>query len=170
MTDSPDPLPTAPTSGSPSPPPGPPPNSPPDASHRIDALAEGFLSALQAGRKPDRAALVAASPDLAPALDERLKLVELVYRAASKPAHRPPPWQREEAKRFCCPHCGNQIQLVESADHEITCENCGSSFHVNEPSTMSYQPAEGPPLHRPLRATRAAGPRRVRLRLQSVRP
>jgi tetratricopeptide (TPR) repeat protein len=53
----------------------------PQAEHRVEDLVEDYLAQLQAGQKPSRPALVAAHPDLAPLLDRRLNLVEMMYRA-----------------------------------------------------------------------------------------
>ena len=46
----------------------------------------------------------------------------------------------EHARRFKCPHCGNGIQLVEPSPREVTCQNCGSSFHVEPAATSDYRP------------------------------
>jgi ribosomal protein S27E len=98
---------------------------------------EDFLAALQAGERPDRAQVVAEQAELAPWLDERLKLVELVFQAAqdgdaADNRHLP----GDRARRLKCPHCGNQVQLVEPRPKEVTCLNCGSSFRV-EPDTTA---------------------------------
>jgi eukaryotic-like serine/threonine-protein kinase len=119
--------------------PGPP---PPEIEARLQAAEEEFLGALQRGESPDRAQTVAAQPDLAPWLDERLRFIELVYRAGQNAdaadGHQLP---ADRAKRLKCPHCGNQVQLVEPRTKEVTCVNCGSSFRVEPGTTATFRPA-----------------------------
>src|SRR5205807_671300 len=39
-----------------------------------------------------------------------------------------------------CPHCKNPIEVVKlSASAEISCNACGSSFHLEPPSTTDWQ-------------------------------
>jgi tRNA A-37 threonylcarbamoyl transferase component Bud32/ribosomal protein S27E len=106
---------------------------------RLQSVVEDFLAALQRGERPDRAHVAAEHPGLAPWLDERLKLVELVFQAAQDGdaagnSHFP----MDRAKRLKCPHCGNQVQWVEPRSKEVTCLNCGSSFRVEPGTTATY--------------------------------
>src|SRR5262245_7440282 len=83
---------------------------PPDAEQRVEALVERFLEQLQAGEAPDRPALVAAHPELAPGLERRLALVETMFRVArlARPEGRPGGTPAaERAVPLRCPHCGN---------------------------------------------------------------
>jgi tRNA A-37 threonylcarbamoyl transferase component Bud32 len=127
---------------------GSPPDRPtPEIESGLQAAVEDFLAALQRGERPDRAQVVAEHPELAPWLDERLKLVELVFQAAqdgdaADERHLPV----DRAKRLKCPHCGNQVQLVEPRPKEVTCLNCGSSFRVEPDTTATYR-AAGPAGH-----------------------
>jgi WD40 repeat protein/tetratricopeptide (TPR) repeat protein/tRNA A-37 threonylcarbamoyl transferase component Bud32 len=127
---------------------------PPDAEPQVEALVERFLEQLRAGEEPDRRALVAAHPDIAPLLDRRLALVEMMFQAAQA-AHLPrpqgesgpqraPPGRSERTLQLKCPHCGNRIQLVQSEPHEVTCQNCGSSFQVEPRATAPYQTGDVP--------------------------
>jgi WD40 repeat protein/tRNA A-37 threonylcarbamoyl transferase component Bud32/ribosomal protein S27E len=50
----------------------------------------------------------------------------------------------EHTLRIKCPHCGNGIQIVQPAGGEVTCANCGSSFHVEPGATTTYQSTELP--------------------------
>ena len=43
-----------------------------------------------------------------------------------------------------CPHCGNNIQLVEPQGQEVICQNCGSSFRVEPATTTASGPSERP--------------------------
>jgi WD40 repeat protein/tRNA A-37 threonylcarbamoyl transferase component Bud32 len=52
---------------------------------RVLALAEDYLDCLLAGEHPERAALLEAHADLAPLLDEQLRVVELMHGFARKP-------------------------------------------------------------------------------------
>jgi eukaryotic-like serine/threonine-protein kinase len=110
-----------------------------DAERRIEALAEEYLAELQAGTRPDLAALLAAHADIAEPLRRRLALVERLFKAA-----RGADGQRfpaDQARRLKCPHCGNQIQLAEPRTREVTCINCGSSFRVEPGTTTTYRGA-----------------------------
>jgi tetratricopeptide (TPR) repeat protein len=53
----------------------------PIAERQVEALVEDFLGLLQCGHKPSRPDLVAEHPHLAPVLDRRLALVEMMFRA-----------------------------------------------------------------------------------------
>jgi tRNA A-37 threonylcarbamoyl transferase component Bud32 len=103
---------------------------------RLQMAVEAFLEELQGGQRPDRADAVAAAPELAPWLDERLKLVEMMFGAAQTADGRIP---ADMAKRLKCPHCGNRVQLVEPRPKEVTCLNCGSSFRVEAGATATYR-------------------------------
>src|SRR5262245_11359706 len=131
-----------------------------NAEQQVEALVERFLEQLQADQKPDRAALLAAHPELAPELERRLALVEMMYRvakaarppcqAASLPqpgSHPPapaPPLPAEHSVQLKCPHCGNRIQLVQPEPREVTCHNCGSSFRVEPAATLPYERGDLP--------------------------
>jgi tRNA A-37 threonylcarbamoyl transferase component Bud32/ribosomal protein S27E len=119
---------------------GSPGNAPREIESGLQAAVEDFLAALQRGESPDRAQIAAAHPELAPWLDERLKLLELVFQAArdgdaAGNGYLP----RDRAQRLKCPHCGNQVQLVEPQPKEVTCLNCGSSFRVEPGTTATYR-------------------------------
>jgi len=116
--------------------------SPNDRESRIEALVEEYLDALQAGEPPDRAALLAAHPDIALALDRRLTLIEAMHRLApsrtdNSVAPRAPDGR---AIRVRCPHCGNPILLIEPQPAEVTCRNCGTSFPVDPGATAPRAP------------------------------
>jgi serine/threonine-protein kinase len=112
---------------------------------QIEAQVEQFLERLQAGETPDRTALAAAHPYLAPLLDRRLALVERMFHAAQAArSAAPQAGLPERAIHLKCPHCGNRIQLVEPQSAEITCHNCGSTFHVEPAATADYQPEPVP--------------------------
>ena len=115
--------------------------SPVDREAQIEALVEEYLDALQAGEQPNRAALLAVHTDIAEALDRRLALVEVMYRLARSRTDddTTPPEGDGWAIRVRCPHCGNPIQVVEPRAHEVTCRNCGTSFH----SYPWYSPMPG---------------------------
>src|SRR5437016_545801 len=89
-----------------------------DAERQVESLVERYVEQLQAGQPPDRAALVADHPDLAPLLDRRLALVEKMHataqavRAAAAAALPPRVQPPERGLHLQCPHCGNRIQLV----------------------------------------------------------
>lgn len=41
--------------------------------------------------------------------------------------------------RIHCPHCKNPIELVEiESQDEVTCAGCGSSFHLEDISTIDW--------------------------------
>src|SRR5262245_7970788 len=118
-----------------------------NAERQIEALVERSLEQLQAGQTPERPALVAAHPELAPELERRLALVEMMYRVAkvARPAAEPAaPLPAEHSVQLQCPHCGNRIQLVQPEPREVTCHNCGSSFHVEPAATLPYQRGDLP--------------------------
>jgi len=52
---------------------------------QVESLAERYLDQLQTGHNPDRAAWVAAHPEIAAALDQQLALVEMMHRLAQRP-------------------------------------------------------------------------------------
>jgi len=52
--------------------------------NRIEAIAEEYLEALQAGAAPDLDGVVKKHPDLALWLERRLRLVELLFRATDR--------------------------------------------------------------------------------------
>jgi WD40 repeat protein/ribosomal protein S27E len=51
--------------------------------------------------------------------------------------------RREFALHIKCPHCGNQIQLVQPVA-EVTCRNCGSTFQLDSGATAPFREAEHP--------------------------
>jgi WD40 repeat protein/tRNA A-37 threonylcarbamoyl transferase component Bud32/ribosomal protein S27E len=110
---------------------------PKDPERRVEAVAEEYHAELQAGRRPDVAALLTAHPDIADALRRRLALIVGLFQATRAEQQLP----ADQALRLKCPHCGNRIQLVEPRQSEVTCVNCGSSFHVNPESTVTYRGA-----------------------------
>jgi eukaryotic-like serine/threonine-protein kinase len=115
---------------------------PPEIEARLQAVVEEFLAALQRGESPDRVQTVAAHPELASWLDERLRFIELVYRAGQNAdAAEGHPLPADRANRLKCPHCGNHVQLVEPRTKEVTCLNCGSSFRVEPGTTATFRPA-----------------------------
>jgi serine/threonine protein kinase/WD40 repeat protein len=52
-----------------------------DADQRVEKIADAYLDQLQRGESPDRAALLAAHPDIAEPLAEQLDFVDLMHRA-----------------------------------------------------------------------------------------
>src|SRR5271154_109859 len=113
-------------------------NPPDDRQRRVEQLADEYLDALLAGKTPDRQAFLAAHADVADLLEPRLALVDLMHRVAKAG----PP--RETARHIKCPHCGNGIQVVDTAPDEVTCDTCGSSFHIDPCSTATYHAADLP--------------------------
>jgi WD40 repeat protein len=124
----------------------------PSIEQRIESIADGFLESLRAGESPDKAAIVAANPDLAARLEPRLALVEGLWRIAGRV---PPLEDRDSARHdappereisstgllsgsqrsiaVLCPHCGHRNPLAETASVQARCQNCGSSFRVQSP-------------------------------------
>jgi len=118
----------------------------PDLEPRIEAIVEDVLARWQRGDVVDLAALAADHPDLAPFLEQRLRVAErILVMARGSSSSRisdadapttalPPPeraeLQRERSVHLQCPHCGNPIQLVEPAQAEVTCRICGSTVHI----------------------------------------
>lgn len=121
----------------------------------VEVLAEGYLSRLRRGESENFDQLVKQYPDLAPHLEERLKIYLAIFRAtrlpetsieeqpadmtadfsyAASPTTR---LQREFAYRIRCPHCGNQVQVVGDGVQELTCGSCGSSVRVKSKSRKS---------------------------------
>jgi WD40 repeat protein/tRNA A-37 threonylcarbamoyl transferase component Bud32 len=141
-----------------------------DLERRLKQLADEFLTQLQAGARPDRREWVAKHPEFGDSLDRHLELVERVFHAthtpqASSAAGAPPGefpgppltpsgattidsyeqvFRLERARHLQCPHCGNQIQLVEEDADEVTCRNCGSTFHLDTMATRTYRPRDIP--------------------------
>ncbi len=114
--------------------------APPDVEQQVEAVVEQFLEQLRAGQVPDRTTWVAAHPQLAPWLERRLSLVEVIYRVARavQPKGGPvaePRGPAEQALHLPCPHCGNRIQLVLPEPQEVTCQSCGSCFRLDPRAT-----------------------------------
>src|SRR3954451_6821399 len=112
----------------------------PDVEQQVEALVEQFLEQLRTGQVPDRTNWVAAHPQLAPWLERRLTLVEVICRVARavQPKGDPlarPPGHAEQAMHLPCPHCGNRIQLVLPEPQEVTCQSCGSCFRLDPQAT-----------------------------------
>jgi hypothetical protein len=74
---------------------------PSEIEEQLEAIAERYLEALRAGLPPDRSALTAAHPGLAPWLERRLRMTELLHEVSGRGGGRT---TREEAPR--CPHGG----------------------------------------------------------------
>ncbi len=95
-------------------------------------IAERFLDGLESAERPDREALVAARPDLAPWLEERLVAIELVHDFASESRTGAP------SGRIRCPHCGRVSAATRPATRSdgseggrSTCSDCGRTFRVD---------------------------------------
>jgi serine/threonine protein kinase/WD40 repeat protein len=56
---------------------------------------------------------------------------------------RPDPGAKR-ALRIKCPHCGNAIQVVQTDVREVTCQSCGSSFHIEPNATTTYSDGQLP--------------------------
>jgi hypothetical protein len=50
----------------------------------------------------------------------------------------------EQAFHLKCPHCGIAIQLVQAQPQEVTCQNCGSTFHLEPKADTEFQPGALP--------------------------
>ena len=128
-----------------------------EKSSQIDAIAERFLNELIAKKSPDRASIVAQHPELAPELDQKLRLIEIVFSTFDEKSDRKestgdqdidlttqiePSDQgsitQQVARRISCPHCGNKLQIVDvKRDSEITCASCGSTVLVDAEATYT---------------------------------
>lgn len=141
--------------------------SPPTATDRqVEELAESYLARLRRGDSSGFEELVSSHPDLAPHLENRLKFFTALYRATRIP---PPREKRSPGQddlprpvdsalagnnshpyfsnRIHCPHCGNQLQIVQTIDNvvrEVTCGSCGSSVRVDTGSESRIERAPAP--------------------------
>ena len=134
---------------------------------RIEEIGDSFLTQLKSGSSDSFQQLVEDNPDLAPHLEDRLKIIEAVFRSvwpeereevldegtaslqsgpggnektllhASRIVH------QQQAQRIGCPHCGNVVQLVgnngaqTNIGAEVTCRSCGSSVPMSSPATAT---------------------------------
>ena len=113
----------------------------------IERIGDEFLQKLRDGEHPDSQELIDAHPHLAPQLEDRLKLLEAVYRATFDSDKSPissqlngetprQNWIADATVRVECPHCGNVLQLIHSqAPNEITCGSCGSAVATDDRGT-----------------------------------
>lgn len=129
---------------------------------QVTELSDQFLLQLQKGSQPDWRVWVKKYPELAPQLENRLAMLEAVFRAmhgSSNIKDRPEPptsapaeedvshfenvddrtrktssgfARRDATLRVRCPHCHNLIQLVTQQVQEVTCRSCGSAVLVDE--------------------------------------
>ena len=115
---------------------------------RIEEICDDFLRQLRNGGNPDVQDIVASNLELAPDLENRLNLLEAVFRVVQSTsvdesaatidagesvsdsgsfAMRTSPFTHHDfSRRLCCPHCGNVVQLAGKADKETKCGSCGS--------------------------------------------
>jgi eukaryotic-like serine/threonine-protein kinase len=114
---------------------------------QIERIAEQFLDELIDGQVPNRQQIVAEHPHLSPYLDNRLGVIELLrsrFRVDSREGCAASSGGAgitvgQAASRFDCPHCGNQLQLVEQKGTiEVTCGGCGSNVMVDTNDTRSF--------------------------------
>ena len=113
----------------------------------IERIGDEFLQKLRDGEHPDSQELIDAHPHLAPQLEDRLKLLEAVFRATFDSDKSPissqlngetprQNWIADVTVRVECPHCGNVLQLIhDQAPREITCGSCGSAVATDDRGT-----------------------------------
>ncbi len=136
-----------------------------DLQQRVEELADGFVENLRRGEPESKQQLIEDHPELAPFLENRLNLIEAVYRATNlsspnssvqgeatkKRAGRSPRAQNKSlggdesfdlagnprSMRVRCPHCGNAVQLATQRTDQATCESCGSVVNIDEDLTRT---------------------------------
>lgn len=122
---------------------------------RIESICDDFLLQLKLGKLPDSQELIDRHEDLAPDLENRLKMLEAVYRVMHSSSRddlslttdsNSPQRDRDFdsfqltsahkfghhkfSRRISCPHCGNVVQLVAKSKTDVTCGSCGSAVTV----------------------------------------
>jgi eukaryotic-like serine/threonine-protein kinase len=93
---------------------------------RLDEILGEYLVDLDAGRKPDRQALLERHPDLARELAAALDDMERFEGLIDTGPVGTPPGGR--ATVIACPHCHARIDRNES---EAACPGCGARFHLD---------------------------------------
>lgn len=120
-----------------------------ESENQFEQIVEEFLRRLRNDENPSTDELVKKYPQLAPALEKRLRIVESIFRSAgSDPtnlndselvAHLEKTDRGrstiqaltvDAVARISCPHCGNMVQLVGIGGNEVTCGSCGSSVKI----------------------------------------
>ncbi len=92
----------------------------PEIEVKVAAVADRFLDELHSGRSPSRREIVFAHPELAPWLEHRLAVLEMLNATGSG------------RERVRCPHCGHRAPIsgADGGAHAL-CSSCGSSFRVD---------------------------------------
>lgn len=131
----------------------------------VEAVVEVYLKRLRKGKSEDFDDLVQQNPDLAPHLESRLKFYLAVFRAtrltmegessanvtvdfSNLPTSNG--MDRENAYRINCPHCGNQVQVVDNRLHDFVCRSCGSSVRVHKDVALKLTDKHPPPMPKQL--------------------
>ena len=127
----------------------------------VEAIAEDYLKRLRKGESESYDDLVRQHPDLAPFLESKLKFYLAVYRATRLTLEgdasddvtvdfsifsSPPKIHRDHVYRINCPHCGNQVQVVDDRVREIVCASCGSSVRVHSDVAKKLSEKTPPPM------------------------
>ncbi len=131
----------------------------------VEAIAEGYLKRLRRNESEKYDELVLQHPELAPHLEARLKFYLAVYRATRLTMEvdssddvtvdfsifsSPTKIDRDNVYRINCPHCGNQVQVVDDRVREITCASCGSSVRVRSDVAKKLSEKTPPPMPKQL--------------------
>ena len=131
----------------------------------VEAIAEDYLKRLRRGESESYDELVRQHPDLAPYLESKLKFYLAVYRATRLTLEgdasddvtvdfsifsSPPKIHRDHVYRINCPHCGNQVQVVDDRVREIVCTSCGSSVRVHSDVAKKLSEKTPPPMPKQL--------------------
>ena len=134
--------------------------------NKIKDIAEAYVESLRKGKSNNQQELVDRYPELAPALEKKLKQFEAIYRATLGSSRVEPDdfpsveisdkadkssaddsfelreiaitnVHREATVRIRCPHCGTPVQLVSKENHEVSCGSCGSAVQIQVPDTRA---------------------------------
>ena len=112
-----------------------------EVQQQIDACCDKFESALQLGQSPTAVDFVRGIPELGKSeLRRELAAIELAYQRTLRRGGQPPqqscqqiPHQghNSEGLHLRCPHCQNQVELLDDVKlEEITCNSCGDTFSL----------------------------------------
>lgn len=117
----------------------------PDA--QIERIVDGFLKELRNGASSDPSEVAARHPELAPQLEEQLRLAATIGKVfqAKLAINNGTPLLSTMADvlRIDCPHCGKKIQLIDTRA-EVQCGTCGSSFTPPDNATQVRHTVSSP--------------------------